>query len=272
MYRISFIASVFLTVFLSVYLSSCNKTTYVEDVDTTRGIWGQVMLYDEQGNQDVDYSNIMIKVHCIDTIGYDTVNVTVFDTSYAITTDDKGFWEIYKPAGGWYFLEFSKEGFGKNAVYAHQYDTSHADTLDVIPLAKPSQGSVEIDSLSVKDDVLSIYRKVYFTASYPSYSLATWYFFGTDASVSPENYQYAYVSGTSTAKGNSTHETVVYKPLDKLYENGMSEGSTVYVRAYCDNAHAVSYQTGDDTWTFPNIGEGSAVQSFVIPEEESEEE
>ncbi len=46
----------------------------------------------------------------------------------------------------------------------------------------------------------------------------------------------------------------------------------MYVRAYCDNARAVSYQTGEKTWEYPNILEGSNVMSFEIPESEDEEE
>ncbi len=244
-------------------LPSCDKSTYTEELDTLRGIWGKALLYNEFGSRESDNSNISIQVRCIDTV--DQSPLTIFDTSYYITTDTKGNWELYKPEGGWYFLEFSKNDYCKTTVYAHHYDTSRADTLETVYLAKPTQGSVEIDSVSIKDDVLSIYRTLYFTANYSSYGLATWYFFGKSASVSPEDYEYAYVSGSATGKGNSSQNGVVYKPLDKLFENGFQEGETVYMRAYCDNARAVSYQVGEEEWVFPNILDGSKVFSFEIP-------
>ncbi|MBP5724083.1 MAG: hypothetical protein J6X18_11005, partial [Bacteroidales bacterium] len=82
---------------------------------------------------------------------------------------------------------------------------------------------------------------------------------------------YSYVSGSSTASGNSQQAAVVYKPIDKLLESGFQEGETVYVRAYCDNARAVSYQVGEDEWIYPNLVGESGVLSFEIPEEEEEE-
>lgn len=256
--------------FVSSLCSSCGKKSNMEYVDTTRGIWGNAFLYNELGVKESDHSDISIKVHCIDTLDVNSNNI--FDTTYYIPTDANGAWELYKPRGGWYFLEFSKKDYCKNAIYAHYYDTAHADTLENVCLTKKSQGSIELDSVSIKDNVLSLYRTVYFTASYASYSLSTWYFFGRSESVSPDDYVYAYVSGSSSGAGNSKQSMAVYKSLDKLLESGFQEGEKVYVRAYCDNARAVSYQTGEKTWEYPNILEGSNVMSFEIPESEDEEE
>ena len=255
---------------VSSLCSSCGKKANIEIYDTTRGIWGNAFLYNELGVKESDHSDISIKVHCIDTL--DVNSNSIFDTTYYIPTDANGAWELYKPRGGWYFLEFSKKDYCKNAIYAHYYDTSHADTVENVYLTKRSQGSVEIDSLQIKDNVLTVYRTLYFTGSYASYSLSTWYFFGRSESVSPDDYVYAYVSGSSSGAGNSKQSMAVYKSLDKLLELGFQEGEKVYVRAYCDNARAVSYQSGEKTWEYPNILEGSNVMSFEIPESEDEEE
>lgn len=249
-------------VIASCVFTSCGKDSYVEDVDTTRGIWGQVLLYDETGSVEKDHSDISIKVHCIDTIS----DTTIWDSVYYMKTDSKGYWDLYKPHGGWYFIDFSKDGYCKNALYAYRYDTTSADTLAALYLAKPTQGSIEIDSLSVKDNVLSVYRTLYFTASSASYGLSTWYFFGKTADVSSEKYDYAYNSGSASSTGGKEQHSVVLKPLDKLLENGFTEGSTVYVRAYCDNARAVSFQVDTNIFVYPNILEGSSVFSFEIPE------
>ena len=254
----------------TIFAPSCGKKAYVEDVDTLRGIWGKVVLYNELGSPESDNSDVKIQVRCIDTVSSNPLSV--FDTSYLIMSDSKGSWELYKPKGGWYSLEFSKSGYCKNMVYSHRYDTSHADTLSTIYLTKQAQGAVDIDSLRLNDDVLSIYRTLYFTGNHSSYSLATWYFFGRSESVSPDDYEYAYVSGSATSSGNSKQSAVVYKPIDKLLESGFQEGETVYVRAYCDNARAVSYQVGEDSWVFPNITGESSVLHFEIPESEDEEE
>ncbi len=259
----SFIVCFLSAVVLSMVCSSCGKDSYVEPLDTVRGMWGSAMLYNEQGVLEADHSGITINVRCVDTTA-----TSVWDTSYVITTDSKGNWELYKPKGGWYFMEFTKPGYCKNTVYAFDYDTSSADTLETIYLAKPTEGSIELDSLSVANGVLSMYRTLYFTADYASYSLATWYFFGPSPEVSSENYSYMYVSGSASSNGEQKQSGVVYKPLDKLLESGLAEGSTVYVRAYCDNARAVAYRVADSTWVFPNLLEASNALSFVIPESE----
>jgi len=246
-------------------LPSCKKTDLSDGRDTVRGIWGTVACYDENGNKESDNSDIYINVRCVDTVGSDLNNI--LDTTYTITPNLKGQWELVKPCAGWYFLEFSKSGYCKNMIYAHHYDTSKADTLETVYLAKRSQGAVEIDSVTLNESVLSIYRTIYFTKG-STYSLSTWYFFGKDESVSDENYEYSYVSGVST--GSTTHQTVVRKAIDKLLEAGFKEGETVYVRAYCDNARAVSYQVDGDKWLYPNLLEGSKVFSFVIPESDEE--
>lgn len=266
--RNSIITCFVVALMTTMLFPSCGKDAYIENEDTTRGIWGKALLYNELGNVESDNSDISIKVRCVDTINVTTNSI--FDTTYYITTDKDGVWELYRPLGGWYFLEFSKKEYCKTAIYAHHYDTSHADTLDNVYLAKPTQGSVEIDSLSIKDNVLSIYRTLYFTANYSSYGLSTWYFFGKSASVSPDDYEYAFVSGSATSSGNSKQSTVVYKAIDKLLESGFAEGETVYVRGYCDNARAVSYQVGEEEWVYPNLLDGSKVFSFEIPETEEE--
>ncbi|MCQ2958795.1 MAG: hypothetical protein MJ198_01215 [Bacteroidales bacterium] len=266
--RITLICFSLFVMIASSMLSSCGKKSFIEDADTTRGIWGRALLYNELGEREADNSDVCVKVRCIDTLEENPLKL--LDTTYNVTTDKNGWWELYRPLGGWYFLEFSKTGYCKNTVYSHHYDTSRADTVENVYLAKPVQGSVVIDSVVLKDDVLSIYRTLYFTANYSSYSLSTWYFFGKSESVSPEDYVYAYVSGISSGSKNKEHKTVVYKSIDKLIESGFNEGETVYVRAYCDNARAVSYQIENDKWIFPNLKEGSKVFSFEIPTSEEE--
>ena len=252
-----------------VFSPSCGKKAYVEELDTLRGMWGSVSLYNEWGDSEDDKSDVMVTFRCVDTLSSNPL--TVLDTTFRTITDANGKWELDNPVGGWYFIEYSKSGYCKNAVYAHYHDTSRADTIAVSYLAKPTQGSIDIESITLNDGVLSINRTLHFTASHGSYSLATWYFFGRSESVSAADYVYSYVSGSSTASGNSQQAAVVYKPIDKLLETGFQEGETVYVRAYCDNARAVSYQVGEDEWKYPNIVGESGVLSFVIPEEEVEE-
>lgn len=253
---------------VTMFCPSCGEKAYVDDLDTLRGMWGKVLLYNEKGDAESDNSEVKIKVRCVDTVS--SSPLAVFDTTFFIVSSADGAWEISEPVGGWYSLHFSKAGYCDNVVYSHYYDTSEADTLAPVYLAMQAQGSVEIDSLRLVDGVLSIYRTLYFTANYSSYSLATWYFFGKSASVSPEDYEYAYVSGSSTSSGSSKQSMAVYKPIDKLLEAGFVEGETVYVRAYCDNARAVSYQVGEDSWVYPNVTGESTVQSFEIPETEEE--
>ncbi|MBP5724302.1 MAG: hypothetical protein J6X18_12120, partial [Bacteroidales bacterium] len=144
-----------------VFSPSCGKKAYVEELDTLRGMWGSVSLYNEWGNSEDDNSDVMVTFRCVDTLSSNPL--TVLDTTFRTITDANGKWELDKPIGGWYFIEYSKSGYCKNAVYAHYHDTSRADTIAVSYLTKPAQGSVDIESITLDNGVLSINRTLHFT-------------------------------------------------------------------------------------------------------------
>ena len=96
----SFVVCFIGAVALSMVCSSCGKDSYVETLDTVRGMWGSALLYNEQGLPETDNSGITINVRCVDTINMSSTDTTVWDTSYIISTDSKGNWELYKPKGG----------------------------------------------------------------------------------------------------------------------------------------------------------------------------
>ena len=254
-----------------IMLFSCNKDVpYVfKENDTTRGIWGEVVLYDEFGNEVMNYEGVSVKAHCVDTIDIDTSgNVIVFDTIIYTTTDAKGFWSFDKAPGGNYTIEFLKDGYCKNQIYNYSYDTMRADTLDMLYLSVKPQGSIALDSISLLSKVLQISRTISFsTVQSTDYMLSTWYFFDTLPNVSSTQYIYSYVSGASVSNGGKTNSMTIKKPLDKLFENGIKAGQQVYVRAYIDNAKYMQYQIAEDEWVYPNLSVGSLILNFTMPEE-----
>ena len=262
---------VFLVALMVVSLFSCNKDVpyNFQENDTTRGMWGNVVLYDEFGNEVLNYEGVSIKAHCIDTLDIDSLgNVVIFDTIINTTTDKKGFWALDKAPSGRYTIEFLKDGYCKNQIYNYSYDTMRADTLDMLYLSVKPQGSIALDSISLTNKVLNISRTISFTTVQSTdYMLSTWYFFDTIPTVSNTQYIYSYISGASVANGGKTNSMTIKKPLDKLFENGIKAGQKVYVRAYVDNAKYVQYQISEDEWVYPNISIGSSILSFTMPEE-----
>ncbi|OQA99095.1 MAG: hypothetical protein BWY22_00569 [Bacteroidetes bacterium ADurb.Bin217] len=253
-------------------LCSCNKQEQYgfDENDTIRGIWGQTILYDEFGFAVTNNEGIQIIAHCVDTLGNNTNgDFIVFDTTLTTITDSKGFWQFNKAPGGLYFIECIKEGFCKNTVYNYSYDTLRADTLDVLYLSVKPQAEVSLDSISLQSTMLNLSRTVSFNSSQSAqYMLSTWYFFDTSSQVSASKYVYAYMSGAAVGKGGDQQSLTTKKPLDKLYESGITEGKTVYVSCAVDNAKYVQYYNEQGLVVYPNISQLSTVKSFVMPVED----
>lgn len=264
--------SILLTIIGFSIVFSCNKQQQYgfDENDTIRGIWGQTVLYDEYGYALANNEGVTVTARCIDTISSDTAgNVVVFDTIMTTTTNTKGYWLYNKAPSGFYYIEFTKDGFCKNSVYNYSYDTLRADTLDVLYISAKPQASISFDSLSVRKSLLYLSRTVSFNSSQTSdYMLSTWYFFDTTAQVSSSKYVYAYMSGAAIGKGGATHSFTTKKPLDKLYEYGIKEGQTVYVTCAVDNAKYVQYYNALGDIVYPNISQLSVVKSFAMPKEQ----
>lgn len=264
---------IYITMVFGVALSlgACNKQEQYgfDENDTTRGMWGQTILYDEFGVAVNNNEGIQIKARCIDTIGDDTMgNPIVYDTMLTTTTDAKGYWQFNSAPSGTYFIEFLKEGYCKNTIYNYMYDTLRADTLDMVYLSVKPQASVVFDSVSVRSSMLYLSRTVSFNSlNTASYMLSTWYFFDTTTQVSPTNNVYAYMSGAAVGVGGTLHSFTSKKPLDKLYQSGVREGQTVYVLCAVDNAKYVQYYDALGRIVYPNISQLSEIKMFVMPQE-----
>jgi len=257
-------------------LSSCNKTTPLPEElpDTLRGIFGNISKYNQFGEEEFNLAGVTLTARCVDTQAVDSVgNATaIFDTTMIALTNDLGAWEFRKCPRGYYTITFSQDGYGDNALYNVWYDTTRGDTLDDIFLAQKIESEIQINSISYANEVIDINRTITFIEQNPSqYQLTTWYFFDTVPQVSKSKYKYAYMAGASIGKTGDVQNLTIQKPIDKLLENGFSEGDSVYVKAYCDNLRYLSYQTGENTWEYPNINASSQVQSFVIEAEQIQE-
>ncbi|MDR1761079.1 MAG: hypothetical protein LBR55_01370 [Bacteroidales bacterium] len=246
--------------------TSCNKPAiYDFSQDSIRGLWGRVELFNEFGERAGSFGNIQIVAHISDTINnFNDGSTSVFDTIITTYTNEKGEWVLRRNPPGYYTIEMLKEGYGKNQIYQHRYDTTHADTLPMQYLAQKAHGSIRLDSIVIKNQILNISRTIYFVGT-RNYALSTWYFFDTTDMVSNESYAYAYVAGAKNSDGQPENSMTIQKPLEKLYASGMREGQQVYMRAYCDNYKYMSYQVDSAEWEYPNLLEGSNVMDFVLP-------
>ncbi|MDR2962822.1 MAG: hypothetical protein LBU90_04185 [Bacteroidales bacterium] len=246
--------------------TSCNKTPeYDFSQDSVRGLWGKVALYNEFGERLSAFDNVHIVAHVSDTThNFSDNSLTVFDTTISTFTNAQGEWVFRKSPQGYYTIEMLKDGFGKNQIFQYHYDTTRADTLPTMYLAQRPQGSVRLNEVLLVGTILNISRTIFFVGT-RNYALSTWYFFDTIAGVNSENYTYSYMSGAKNSDGLPHNTMTIQKPLDKLYSAGFREGQTVYVRAYADNYRYVRFQTGKDTWAYPNIvGESNEMQ-FTMP-------
>lgn len=257
------VISIVFTLIMSLTTSCDDELLYELEIDTVRGLWGNVELYDEHGNALSQLDNITVEAHCTDTIGSGDSQVIV-DTTLNIKTLANGEWVLRTAPRGYYTIQYKKEGFALNQVYRFFHDTSNADTISTYYLSKKPQGSVAINSIVLKDNVLEINRTLQFSGSQ---ALSTWYFFDTTANVSSSNYVYAYMAGAKKAEGESQNTLTVLKPIDQLYLYGIKQGQKVYVKAYIDNLKYIQYQTAEKTWEYPNISEGSNTVQFTIPYE-----
>lgn len=241
---------------------SCKKNS-VADFDNSRdsikGIWGQTLLYNEFGEKLQHADSITIKAFC--------TNISdAIDTVFITKSDAKGNWNFRNIPSGTYFIECGKAGFATNTFYNFFYDTLRADTLQTNYLSKKNTASLVLDSVWVESTMLYLARTVYFTAQHANpYYVSTWYFFDTVPHVQPHSCVYAYVSGATEGNAQEANYFVTKKPLEKLTQYGIAQGSTVYVAAATDNAKYISFLSRDSLSVFPNISDVSEVSSFVMP-------
>lgn len=262
-YFLTFCAAV--AVALSVSTSCEKPVEYDFEQDSISGLWGKVELFNQFGESAGALSNIQIVAHVSDTIlNFSDGSITVFDTLITTYTDSKGEWEMRRNPQGYYTIEVLKEGFGKNQIYQHYYDTSRADTLPSLYLAMKPQGSIALNSLAVANSILSISRTISFVGS-KDYALSAWYFFDTVADLTHEKHLYAYMAGAKNSDGEATNTLTIQKPLDKLYSAGIREGQQVFVRAYVDNYKYVRYAIDSAVWEYPNVLGESQVLDFTMP-------
>lgn len=257
--------------FSMVYFSSCSDDPVSRKVndDYIAGIYGQVVLYDEYGQEITDRSGITVTADWVDSasVRYDTTHKEAPHGTVITTTAADGWYKFENTYSGLYSLTFTADGFGKNMIYNFDFDSTQADTMDLITMAKSPLGSVEILNIS-NDESKQVYfftRKLTFTGSTGmEYGLTTRYFFYTADTVSDHNYLTTVVSGTSVRFGGEEDVMTVRIAVSKIMGSKLKEGQMVYVKAYVDNYYAVSAQEGENSFIYPNLTGGSNVKSFII--------
>ncbi len=262
-YFVSFCVAIAIAFSISI---SCNKPAeYDFSQDSIRGLWGSVELYNEFGERAPSFNNVQIVAHISDTIlNFSDGTTSVIDTIITTFTNNQGEWVLRSSPRGYYTIEMLKEGFGKNQIFQHHFDTTRADTLPVMYLAQQPQGSIRLDAVNVTNQILDISRTISFVGG-RDYRLSTWYFFDTTAQVSNENYAYAYMAGAKNSNGLPSNSMTISKPLDNLRSAGIREEQTVYVRAYVDNYKYTRFLVDSAVWEYPNITGESNVLEFSMP-------
>src|SRR5690554_998463 len=227
--------TIFIVFFLGLICTSCKKdNTGINDDgrDTLRGIFGNVSLYNQYGEEIGDFSGVSVRAYCVDTLANDSVgNAQVFDTLIETMTNERGRWTIYHAPRGNYSFQFAKEGYASYAEYSFWYDTVSADSLEPVTLAQTPPATVHFDSVVYSRGLLNFTRTITFTQQFSDdYPVVSWYFFDTVPSVSASQHMFAYMSGASYGNVQNFHNHTVQFYADNLRSYGFYEEDTVYVR------------------------------------------
>ncbi|MDA3882813.1 MAG: hypothetical protein PF481_05990 [Bacteroidales bacterium] len=261
--------AIFIVILIGLVSTSCKKdSTGIDENgrDTLRGIFGNISLYNQYGDEVGDFSGVSVRAYCVDTLANDSLgNVQVYDTLIETTTNERGRWALYHAPRGNYSFLFLKEGYGSYAEYSFWYDTVSADSLKPITLAQTPPATVYFDSVVYNQGLLNFTRTITFTQQYvQDYPVVTWYFFDTIPSVSVSQHIFGYMSGASFGNVQNFHNHTIQFYADNLRLYGFHEQDSVYVRIGLDNYVYSRYQDSTGVLVYPNVENLSEPLSFYL--------
>jgi len=262
----------FVFLFFILGFFSCNKKndSATPTKTTNSGIFGKVLLYDEYGDLQSDYSGLTINGYCLDTtIIIDTLPKKYYDSTFTIISDLAGNFSILKCHQGVYTFSFAKDQFGTNKFVGFEHSNSSGDTLKNVFLSKSTLATVHIDSIRVSSDnkLLFINRTVSLTgSSSKTYAVVTRYFFSNSPNVTDKLYSYEWVSGATQGVGGFVSSVQVQKSTDKFSTSGINLNKQIYVRAYIDNIKYCQYKDSVKAtkMVFPNVVSPSNIVTFKV--------
>jgi hypothetical protein len=262
----------FVSLFFILGFISCNKNnnSITPTKKTNSGIFGKVLLYDEYGELQSDYSGITITGYCLDsTYLIDTIHKKYFDSTFTVVSDPSGNFSVLKCHQGVYVFTFAKDQFGTHKFVGFEHSSSSGDTLKNVFLSKSTLATVHIDSVRVSSDnkLLFINRTVSLTgSSSKTYAVVTRYFFSNSPNVTDKLYSYEWVSGATQGVGGFVSSVQVQKSTDKFSTSGINLNKQIYVRAYIDNIKYYQYKDSVKAtkMVFPNVVSPSNIVSVKV--------
>jgi len=238
----------------------------------SKGISGQVLVFDEFGDSLKPYDNISVVAECLDK-SLDT-NASEIDTTtssksivFATLTDKYGRYVFQDAPTGYYIITCQKQGFGTNQIYNFNHNSSRGDSIKALPIAKKTFGKIEINNVRKSPDnkIIFIERTVELTGeSSREYAVTSHFFFGKTKDICDTNYTHEWVSGATQGFGGLIHKTEIKKSAETLLSSGFKESDTVFFRAYVDNLVSYGYNNGSRHKIYPNISNPSEVHFFVL--------
>jgi len=253
--------------FVAICCKRYNDTTTTLLSNSAKGIFGRVVLFDENGDSVQACSSIQVEFECVDTTSGDSLGSRFIyhDSTFVVHTDGFGRYELLDAPFGKYFIRYFLPGYGENRIYNHIHYASKGDTLSDIILAKKPNATISVSKVELSSDkkVLYITKKVDLTGTQAKeYGVVSHFFFSKNPYVCDTSYFHEWVSGATFGRGGYSQEVVVQKSVDELFNS--EGGDEVYVVAYIDNLQYYSYQISAKKYAFPNITSQSQVVSFKL--------
>ncbi|WP_298537879.1 carboxypeptidase-like regulatory domain-containing protein [uncultured Algibacter sp.] len=230
-------------------ISSCSKDEDpTPDPITKANILGSVNLFDE-GVTQIDNSNM---------------TVSIDGTTFSVSTDVNGDFELTDIPFGSYTIVYEKSGYGTFKKFDIEHKNTGSSTVIMNTPSLGQKSSTSITNLTLSSSsnfpaIISATTEPEANNANPKYIR---YFFSTDPSISSENYEYA----IETFQVNNTpyNYNLSQEAIDVL---GYTSGTTVYVKCYGESYYGNNYpdpSLAKDI--FPNLNPNSAsAVSFVVP-------
>lgn len=216
----------------------------------TGNITGYVRVLGEFGKEFTDKSGV-------------TVTIDGSNPVKSAVTNAQGGFELTNVAEGIYLLVYTKTGFGTFKRFVVHPGGSVANFLTTVTIGQiPSLAVTDLALTFTSPTIVQITGNLTGT---PQGSSRIRLYMSTDPNVTDKNYMLSITllnSSTTTAFTLNTSYSSFITPLNF---DGISTGTTIYVRAYVGNAESSYTDSVTGLTVFPSVGAGSNVTTYIVP-------
>jgi hypothetical protein len=213
-------------------------------------ITGYVRVLGEFGKEVTDRSGI-------------TVTVDGSSPAKSAVTNAQGGFELTNVTEGIYLLVYTKSGYGTYKRFVIHSGGSVANFLSTVTMGQIS--SVAITDLALNFTSPSVLQVTgNYTAPVETNARLRLYL-STDANVSDKNYLLSVLTLNALAGTSFTVNFGFTGLITATNFEGVSSGTTIYVRAYLDNLESTYTDPVTGLTVYPSVGTGSNVATYVIP-------